>query len=97
MKKLLVITVLVALFALSAESFRVPRQTVEEPGTLTKFSNAVKAYYNRVVDTANDYLERMKSLELKQRVKNFYEETTVLLGTYGGILQDQIYHVYDQQ
>ncbi|XP_034089347.1 apolipoprotein C-II [Gymnodraco acuticeps] len=103
MNKLLVITVLVALLALNAESFRVSRQAedtqgvvqeevVQEKGTLAKFTDTVKTYYSGVVNTANEYLENIKGMKLEEKAKNLYTETTNVVTTYAGIMQDQIYH-----
>ncbi|KAI9523996.1 hypothetical protein NQZ68_020957 [Dissostichus eleginoides] len=127
MNKLLVITVLVALLAPNAESFRVKRQTedtegvveaevvpevvaevevepevvaevevvpevVEEQGSLAKFTDTVKSYYSDAVNTASEYLENIKGLKLEEKAKNLYTETTNVVTTYAGIMQDQIYH-----
>merc|ERR1711915_680267 len=98
MNKLLVVTVLVALLALSAESFRVPRQTEEEQGTLTKITEKLRAFYDSSVDTASGYLDSIKGLKLEEKAKNLYTETSTVLTTYTGILQDQICHIlYSQQ
>ncbi|XP_041844666.1 apolipoprotein C-II [Melanotaenia boesemani] len=94
MNKLLVITVLVALLALSAESFRVPRQAEEEQGTLTKITDAVKGYYDDAVDTVSGYVESIKGLKLEEKAKNLYTDTTTAVVTYAGIVQDQLYHIF---
>ncbi|XP_042346669.1 apolipoprotein C-II isoform X2 [Plectropomus leopardus] len=97
MNKLLVITVLVALLALSAESFRVARQVEEEQGTLTKVTDTVKSYYNSAVNTASEYIEGIKGMKLEEKAMNLYSETTTVISTYSGILQDQLYHMIYQQ
>ncbi|XP_031587406.1 apolipoprotein C-II [Oreochromis aureus] len=95
MNKLLVITVVVALFALSAESFRVPRQVdEEEQGTITKITDTVKSYYTGAVSTASEYLEQIKGLKLEEKAKNLYTETSNIMSTYLGIAQDQLYHIF---
>uniref|UniRef100_A0A672YEN0 Apolipoprotein C-II n=1 Tax=Sphaeramia orbicularis TaxID=375764 RepID=A0A672YEN0_9TELE len=98
MNKLLVITVLVALLALNAESFRMPRQAEEERGTLTRFTDGVKYYYNEAVNTASGYLESIKGLKIEEKATNFYKDVAEVVSTYGGIAQDQAYHIlYGQQ
>ncbi|CAG6014835.1 apolipoprotein C-II isoform 2-T2 [Menidia menidia] len=98
MNKLLVISVLIALLALSAESFRVPRQAEEEAGTLSKLTDAVKSYYDGAVDTVSGYVESIKGLKLEEKAKNLYTDTTTVVSTYAGIMQDQLYHIlYNQQ
>ncbi|XP_076008861.1 apolipoprotein C-II [Genypterus blacodes] len=108
MNKLLIITVLVAVLAFSAESSRLPRQTEEEAveaveekqdqaGTVTRFTDTIKSYYGSAVDTASDYMGRMKGLKLEEKAKNAYDETTKVVGTYFSIMQDQLYHVFSQQ
>ncbi|XP_044064684.1 apolipoprotein C-II [Siniperca chuatsi] len=97
MNKLLVITVLVALLALSTESFRVPRQIEEEQGTLTKITDSVRSYYDSAVNSASGYLESIKGLKLEEKAKNLYTDTTTVVSTYAGILQDQIYHIFYPQ
>ncbi|KAL3059773.1 hypothetical protein OYC64_014383 [Pagothenia borchgrevinki] len=106
MNKLLVITVLVALLAPNAESFRVKRQAedtegvveevvpevVEEQGSLAKFTDSVKTYYSDAVNTASEYLENIKGMKLEEKAKTLYTETTNVVTTYAGIMQDQIYH-----
>ncbi|KAM7421215.1 hypothetical protein PAMA_015391 [Pampus argenteus] len=95
MNKLLIITVLVALLALSAESFRMPRQA-EEEGTLSKISDTVKSYYNTAINSARGYAEDVKGLKLEEKASNLYHETTAALGTYFSIMQDQLYHILYQ-
>ncbi|KAM4601310.1 apolipoprotein C-II [Polymixia lowei] len=98
MNKLLVIAVLVVLLAFNAESFRVPRQTAEEEeGTLTKITGTIKSYYDYSVDTASGYLEDIKGLKLEEKAMNLYDETTKAVGTYAGIIQDQIYYLFYPQ
>ncbi|XP_069559977.1 apolipoprotein C-II [Brachyistius frenatus] len=97
MNKLLVITVLVALLAINAESFRVVRQVDEEPGTLTKLTDAVKSYYDGAVNTASGYLESIKGMKLEEKAKTLYSDTTNVVSTYAGIMNDQIYHIFYPQ
>ncbi|XP_037532096.1 apolipoprotein C-II [Nematolebias whitei] len=92
--KLLVVTVLVALLALSAESFRVPRQAEEEEGTLTKITGTVKSYYDSAVNTVSGYVESLKGLNLDEKAKNLYDETSTVVSTYAGIAHDQLYHFF---
>ncbi|KAM4735377.1 apolipoprotein C-II [Anableps anableps] len=94
MNKLLVVTVLVALLALSTESFRLARQVEEEEGTLTKISGAVKSYYDSAVDTVSGYVESIKGLKLEEKAKNLYTETSTVVSTYASIMQDQLYHFF---
>ncbi|KAM6910164.1 apolipoprotein C-II [Xenentodon cancila] len=97
MNKLLAISVLVALLALSAESFRVPRQTEDEEGTLTKISTSFKSYYDGAVNTVSGYMESIKELNLEEKAKNLYTDTTAAVSTYAGIVQDQLYHIFYSQ
>ncbi|XP_013872746.1 apolipoprotein C-II [Austrofundulus limnaeus] len=94
MNKLLVVTVLVALLALTAESFRVPRQAEEEEGTLSKITDTVKSYYDSALNTVSGYVESIKGLNLEEKAKNLYTETSTVVSTYAGIAQDQIYHFF---
>ncbi|KAG7216901.1 hypothetical protein INR49_001555 [Caranx melampygus] len=82
---------------LGAESFRVPRQTEEEQGTLSKIADKVKAFYDSSVDTASEYLESIRGLKLEEKAKNLYTETTTVVTTYTGILHDQLYHIFYSQ
>lgn len=50
-----------------AESFRVPRQTDEEQGTVTKITDAFRSYYNKAVDTASGYLEKIRGLKIEEK------------------------------
>jgi len=100
MNKLLVITVLVALLALSAESFRVARQAEAEaagPGPVTQVTDGIKYYYSQTVDTANTYIESIKGLQLEEKAKNLYDETVKAVNTYYGVIYDQMYHVFYPQ
>ncbi|XP_031709318.1 apolipoprotein C-II [Anarrhichthys ocellatus] len=99
MNKLLGITVLVALLAVSAESFRMPRQAEEEQelGTLTKITDGIKSYYDSAVNTASGYLENIKGMKLEEKAKTLYTDTTIVLSTYAGIAQDQLYHIFYQK
>ncbi|TDH11557.1 hypothetical protein EPR50_G00062030, partial [Perca flavescens] len=94
MNKLLVITVLVALLALSTESFRMPRQAEEEQGTLTKITGTIRSYYDNVVDVASGYVDSIKGLKLEEKAKHLYTDTTTVVSTYAGILHDQVYHIF---
>lgn len=49
------------------ESFRVPRQTDEEQGTITKITDAFRTYYNKAVDTASGYLEKIRGLKIEEK------------------------------
>ncbi|XP_060776403.1 apolipoprotein C-II [Neoarius graeffei] len=88
MNKLLVVTVLIAVFALGVESFHVRRQTdeEEESGRVAQLIGKLKNYYDYSVKT-------IKDLELDRKVKNFYEETKGAVHTYVDIVQDQFYHM----
>ncbi|XP_060906203.1 apolipoprotein C-II [Labrus mixtus] len=97
MNKLLVITVLVAILALNAESFRMPRQVEEEQGTITKITGTVKSYYDSTINTARGYLESIKGLKLEEKAKNLYTDTTTAVTTYTGVLQDQLYYFFYPQ
>ncbi|XP_070768556.1 apolipoprotein C-II [Enoplosus armatus] len=97
MNKLLVITVLVTLLALSAESFRVPRQAEEEQGTLSKFTDSFRSYYDSAINSASEYLDGIKGLKLEEKAKSLYTDTTTVVSTYAGIVQDQIYHIFYSQ
>ncbi|XP_073341239.1 apolipoprotein C-II [Pagrus major] len=98
MNKLLVITVLVGLLALSTESFRMPRQVEEEEGTMSKITGTIKSYYDSAVNTASDYIESIKGLKLEEKAVNLYTDTAEVASTYAAIMQDQLYHIiYSQQ
>ncbi|XP_041799273.1 apolipoprotein C-II [Chelmon rostratus] len=93
MNKLLVITVLVTFLALSAESFRVPRQAEEEQGTMTRITNTIRSYYDSAVNTASDYLQSIKGMKVEEKAKNLYTDTTKAVSTYIGIMNDQLYYI----
>ncbi|CAB1450147.1 unnamed protein product [Pleuronectes platessa] len=97
--KLLVVAVLVALLALSAEGFRVTRQTEEEEqaGTLTRITDKVKSLYQDGVSTASGYLESIKGLKLEEKAKTIYLDTSMVVSTYANIAHDQIYHFFYAQ
>nr|XP_020445791.1 apolipoprotein C-II-like [Monopterus albus] len=98
MNKLLVVTVLVALLALSAESFRVPRMAEEEQGHTSTIKDTVKSYYDNAVNTASGYIETIRDLKLAEKAKTLYTDTSTVVSTYFGIMQDQLYHLfYNQQ
>ncbi|KAL6109787.1 uncharacterized protein ACO6RY_12842 [Pungitius sinensis] len=98
MNKLLVLAVLVALLALSAESFRVPRQVdEEEAGALSKITGTFRSYYDTAVNAASGYLDTIKGLKLEEKAKNIYSDTTTVVSTYAGIAHDQLYHIFYQQ
>ncbi|XP_042564965.1 apolipoprotein C-II [Clupea harengus] len=96
MRNLLVIAVLIALCTVGAESFRVRRQDTEEEGTMTLVMDSLKGYYDTTITTASGYLDNLKGMRLEEKAKNLFEETTTAVKTYGGILQDQLYHLFTQ-
>ncbi|XP_010892444.1 apolipoprotein C-II [Esox lucius] len=102
MNKLLVITMFVTL-SLSAHGFRLPRDAEEgdlevaEQGTLGKLNSVVKQYYETSINKAAGWLEVIKDLKLEEKAKNAYADTTTVVGTYAGIFQDQVYHLFYPQ
>lgn len=56
-------------FCGGAESFRVPRQAVEEEGTLSKIADFFQSGYKKVVSTANSYVETIKGLEIEDKLQ----------------------------
>uniref|UniRef100_A0A8C7LVL6 Apolipoprotein C-II n=1 Tax=Oncorhynchus mykiss TaxID=8022 RepID=A0A8C7LVL6_ONCMY len=112
MNKLLVITVLFTLLGLNAQGLRLPRQaeegTPEEPaadvaeadgaqGTLENLTSAVESYYETSISTASSWLDSIKGLKLEEKAKNAFVDTSMVVRTYSGILQDQVYHILYQQ
>nr|ACV40373.1 apolipoprotein C-II [Rachycentron canadum] len=97
MNKLLVVTVLVALFALSAESFRVSRQVEEEQGTVTRITDKVRTFYDSTVNTASEYLENVKGMKLEEKARSLLADPATIFTTYSNILQDQMYHLFYAQ
>ncbi|KAL7886663.1 hypothetical protein AOLI_G00043840 [Acnodon oligacanthus] len=101
MHKLITFTVLIAVLALGAESFRVPRQVEdadEEKGTVATVIDTLKSYYDQGLNTASGYIENIKELKLEEKAKNLLGETSQAVRTYFGIFQDQLYHiVYAQE
>lgn len=57
------------LFCAGAESFRVPRQTDEEVGTLTKITGTLRSYYDSAVNTASEYVDQIKGLKVEEKAK----------------------------
>uniref|UniRef100_A0A3P8W7S5 Apolipoprotein C-II n=1 Tax=Cynoglossus semilaevis TaxID=244447 RepID=A0A3P8W7S5_CYNSE len=96
MKTLLFITLLVAFMALNAEGFRVQRQAVEEEeqGTLSKFADKVKSFYQSTVDAASGYVENIRGYKIEDKIKSLYTDTTKVVSTYVNIAQDQAYHFF---
>ncbi|XP_056879247.1 apolipoprotein C-II [Takifugu flavidus] len=98
MSKLLAITALLVLLVVGAESFRVPRETDEEQGTLSRITDSFRSYYSRAVNAASAYLEGIKGLKFEEKAKNLYSDTKTVVRTYAEIVQDQLYHaLYAQQ
>ncbi|XP_051573883.1 apolipoprotein C-II-like [Myxocyprinus asiaticus] len=97
MNKLLAITVLIAVLALEAESFRMPRQAEEEKGTIATVMDTLKSYYDKSIDTASGYVETIKDYKLEEKAKNLYDETISAVSTYAGIFNDQLYHIFYSQ
>lgn len=57
------------LYYAGAESFRVPRQTEEEQGTLSQITDVFRSYYSKAVDAASGYLEKIKGLKIEEKAK----------------------------
>ncbi|XP_052473561.1 apolipoprotein C-II [Carassius gibelio] len=93
MNKLLVITFVIAVLALGAESFRVPRQVEEEKGTIATVVDTLKSYYDQSIDTASGYVETIKGYKPYEKAKNLYADTVQAVSTYAGIFNDQLYHI----
>ncbi|KAM9488422.1 apolipoprotein C-II [Clarias gariepinus] len=96
MNKLLFVSVLITVFVLGAESFRVPRQAPEEEeqnGPVTYLLDQLRGYYDYSLKVAGSVVESIKELKLEEKAKNVYSETTGAARTYLGIAQDQLYHM----
>ncbi|KAK3572255.1 hypothetical protein QTP86_029415 [Hemibagrus guttatus] len=95
MNKLVIVSVLIALLTLGAESFRVPREIEEEEkkGPVTMIIDKLRNYYDYSLGVAGSYVDTIKDLNLDEKAKNLYEETTGAVRTYAGIFQDQLYHM----
>ncbi|XP_060726815.1 apolipoprotein C-II [Tachysurus vachellii] len=95
MNKLVIVSILIALLALGAESFRVKRETKdeEEKGPVTALIDKLRNYYDYSLGVAGSYVDTIKDLKLDEKAKNLYEETTGAARTYAGIFQDQLYHM----
>lgn len=95
MRTFLVVAVLIALLAVGAECARLPRDA--EEGTVTKVLDAFKGYYDQGITSASGYLESIKGMKLEEKAKNLFDETTTAVRTYAGIMQDQLYHIFQSQ
>uniref|UniRef100_A0AAY5KNP1 Apolipoprotein C-II n=1 Tax=Esox lucius TaxID=8010 RepID=A0AAY5KNP1_ESOLU len=90
-------------FLAGAHGFRLPRDAEEgdlevaEQGTLGKLNSVVKQYYETSINKAAGWLEVIKDLKLEEKAKNAYADTTTVVGTYAGIFQDQVYHLFYPQ
>ncbi|XP_076136054.1 apolipoprotein C-II-like [Alosa pseudoharengus] len=97
MRNVLLFAVLIALLAVGAESFRMPRQTEEEEGTVATVLVTLKSYYDKGITSASGYLDSIKGMKLEEKAKNLFGETTAAVKTYAGIMQDQLYHMFGSQ
>ncbi|CAL8359292.1 unnamed protein product [Arctogadus glacialis] len=88
MNKLIIITLLVSLVALSAESFRLPRQAVEEKtDILTKITDGIKISY-----------EELPGKNLRLKAENLFNDVTMGAFMYMYMIQERIYYlVYPEQ
>merc|ERR1712126_108298 len=94
MNKLVIAALAVTLLALSVESSRLPRQVpAEEKGTLAGITDYVSSYYDESINTLSSYIDSIRGLKLEEKVKNIYDETSKVVGTYAGIAQDQFYYL----
>ncbi|KAJ8388872.1 hypothetical protein AAFF_G00126280 [Aldrovandia affinis] len=65
----------------------------EAAGPLTVVTEAVRAAWEKSVDTATSFIESVKGWRLEEKAKSLYDETANAVNTYSGILQDQVYHL----
>ncbi|XP_030225337.1 uncharacterized protein LOC115553337 isoform X2 [Gadus morhua] len=88
MNKLIIITLLVSLVALSAESFRLPRQAVEEKtDILTKITDGIKSSY-----------ERLPGKNLRLKAEALVDDVMMSAFMYMYMIQERIYYlVYPEQ
>ncbi|CAL8258725.1 unnamed protein product [Boreogadus saida] len=88
MNKLIIITVLVSLVALSAESFSLPRQAVEEKtDILTKITDGIKISY-----------ESLRGKNLRLEAENLFNDVTMVAFIQMYMIQERIYYlVYPEQ
>lgn len=64
-------TTLILFLCADAEGFRVQRQAVEEEeqGTLSKFADKVKSFYQSTVDAASGYVENIRGYKIEDKIK----------------------------
>ncbi|KAL4657708.1 apolipoprotein C-II-like [Arapaima gigas] len=96
MNRLLAATVLIALFSYGADGFRILKEVpepAEDSDAFSTVTNTLWSVWEKSIDTANSWMENLKSLKLDEKAKNMFHETTKAMTTYSGIVHDQMYYL----
>ncbi|XP_066575478.1 apolipoprotein C-II [Amia ocellicauda] len=100
MNKFLTVTVLMALLCYGVESFRVTRREAPTPEStvVDRLSSTLWGYWDYTTSLASNWVNKAKELDLQEKAKSIYDETASAVGTYAGVLHDQVYYyIYPQQ
>ncbi|KAM4651745.1 apolipoprotein C-II [Discoglossus pictus] len=81
---------LVLLVSTGIESYRIQKR--EAPNYLTQIQDFAKSSWEQVTTKAQELVESAKNTGVDTKVKEIFEKGSSFVGTYTGILYDQVYH-----
>ncbi|XP_070806012.1 apolipoprotein C-II-like [Pituophis catenifer annectens] len=92
--KLWVASVLLLLLCSEVLSYSVKKRGAEEKTVLAQIKDAAEGYITYVSDVTNSWVEKVKSLDISQRVLNSYNNFVSTVDTYKNIITDQVVYFW---
>ncbi|XP_070620178.1 apolipoprotein C-II-like [Erythrolamprus reginae] len=95
--KLLLASVLLLLLCSEVLSYSVKKRGAAEDKTvLTQIQDAAQGYIDYVSDVTNSWVEKVKSLDVSQRILSSYNSFISTVDTYKNILTDQVVYFWHE-
>ncbi|XP_074836707.1 apolipoprotein C-II [Carettochelys insculpta] len=83
--KVAVALVLVLILCTEASNYRLQKREAQD--SLSWFQEAATDYWQKLTSVVQGWMDKVRSWDI-------YEKTSSAAGTYTGILQDQLYHLW---
>ncbi|XP_041082140.1 apolipoprotein C-II [Polyodon spathula] len=99
--KLITVAVLLSVFCYGVESVRLQNReagpTAPPSGLGNILTDTLWDYWSKGTVLASGWIEDVKSWKVDEKVRTLYTESAAAIGTYTGILKDQLYHSWNQK
>ncbi|XP_075436733.1 apolipoprotein C-II [Ascaphus truei] len=86
----LAVSLLLLFLGTATESYRIQKR--EAPTYLSQIQNLMATSWDQVSSKAHELIERAKTTDVEEKIKEIYEKGTSAASTYTTIMYDQMYH-----